>query len=1400
MCRRAQLGVLVIALALILSSRGLLAAMNPVASVHLTEGWATFGQVVPQGLAFDGLQVGNLPTQTDVKNRWPDGSIRFAVVTAKALVEGNYDITTGLLNTGSVAQVPQTASVALTISGCTPVPTSCPTGLYTASLPAAEAAVWLSGPLVREARSIVRPAAVGGELHPYLRVNFDTRVYRDGTSRVDVSVENMLNSPEARTLAYDVEVTVPGATPFAKPNVEHPYLTRWRKVFSTATFATIVPDISPFNLARALPPYLLIVADAVSDMTSPATSVNYNILGPGALEPNMPAHSGRQELAPYPDWTARYLVHKNPTQRNFVLANGDLSGSWPVHVREAEPGIPGADQSGVGPERIVSLDQRPTFWYDERGASLGLDHVRGAPLPIREYGNTAPMAGSGQSRLIPDNAHQPSIAYVPYLMTGDLYYAEEMAFWANYGMLRVNPDGGTRGSNGILESQETRGYAWALRNLVDAAAYYPDASPVKGYLSAKVNANLAWLDDYATAVAQDPNNPLKILWLGYRGSQDAGFIALWEQNYLAFAIDRANKQGFNGGLVHRDTIARLQLALFSSEPDYPRSTVLAADTTFSDGTFVPAGTQLDWGAPYLVNVATVPDPDRSWENPTYFTTMAQVAAGTTQGPTRFDRWRPYPGYYGPEARLNLMIGVESGWAGAQGAYDYLFPFIGINAAACGNLGSGADRPDLACRAGWALDFHQPNTPPPADLDADGDGVNDAADAFPLNPGESLDTDGDGVGNSADLDDDNDGTPDNADAFPLNASENTDTDGDGIGNNADPDDDNDARLDGVDPRPLVPNQPPTVASPGPQSSVEGAAISPVQVLAADMDGDAISYSASALPTGLAIDPQSGAINGTPGAGAPEMNDVTVTVSDGLAAASVTFAWAINNTGSGTNVVVTEPGWSIVFSNVTAPGNTRVTPVTAPSDVPTGFSVDGLPAFDVTTTAQFSGPVTVCIDVTPLAPDADTFASLRLLHGEGGTLVDRTILEPDMPAPDFASLMICTRIESFSLIAVAAIIPANEPPTIASPGSQSSAEGASVSLPIAVSDPDGDAVTLVAAGLPPGMALNGLAITGTPPFEAAGSYQVTLTASDGTLDTVMTFEWTVTDTNRAPSVSALAPPQATADTPIAPVAIIASDPDGDVLAYSATALPPGLSVLPGTNTIAGIPTQPGTFSVTARASDGKAAGTFTFNWVVVEAPAGAIELGNPGPQTSREGDWVRLRMDFEADGSGGAARARQRRRLPIHFTASGLPRGVHIHQNGIISGRVADHTAGEHRATVTLRIGKQEVTQVFTWTILPRNRPPRLRHLDDQASTVGTAVKLLVRATDPDGDPLTFTAKGLPPGLSMSAGGVISGTVGGGDREYHATVTVSDGQGRESCTFHWKAKVVKAKKEKEKGKAK
>ncbi len=708
--RTALLSVGTIALALCFARGAALdAQVATIATIGLTPGWVTFGQVVPRGLAVDGLKVGSLATQTDVKTRWDDGSIRFAVVTVKADVAGDFPVGAGAASGPAFVPALPTASVTLTIGGMP----------YLAALPAEPSAdLWLSGPNVYEGRTTIAPVSRQKGPHPFLRVSFDTRSYNDGKGRVDVSVENVLDQTGATTVTYDVTINVNGTDVWSKAAVEHFYLTRWRKLFEVgrSPFGSVTPDITPFNQARALPPYLPLVANVVDSVVASDGTLapTFDILQQGALNNPMWDHAGRPELAPYPDWTARYLVHKDPIQREFMLANGDLSGSWPFHIREPE----GSPTSGVGPDRFISLDQRPTVWLDDRANFDPIvkpeDRVKGSPLQMHEYGGGVPAPG--QSPLQPDIAHQPSLAYVPYLLTGDRYYGEEMGFIANYDLIHTYDGDGVRsdtcatcpkiGRNGVIENNEVRGYGWGLRNLVDAAAYAPNPE-ARDYFSQKVRNNLSWLDEYANS--QDPiKNPLRILWTGLR--PEIGYVSLWEQSYLAFAIDRANAQGFVGGLDHRNAIAQMQLRLFTSEPAYPRLSDRGC-TDPNHPEIVPPRIPCDWSAPYLIAAGQVPVPT-SWAGLTFFTSMEEIAAHTVGNP---DLQRPYEGFYGPEARLNLMIGISNKWAGAQASYDYLLPFIGVNNTACsiayGGNGS-ADRPDLACRAGWAVDFYpDPLTPP-----------------------------------------------------------------------------------------------------------------------------------------------------------------------------------------------------------------------------------------------------------------------------------------------------------------------------------------------------------------------------------------------------------------------------------------------------------------------------------------------------------------------------------------------------------------------------------------------------------------------------------------------------------------------------------------------------------------
>ena len=122
------------------------------------------------------------------------------------------------------------------------------------------------------------------------------------------------------------------------------------------------------------------------------------------------------------------------------------------------------------------------------------------------------------------------------------------------------------------------------------------------------------------------------------------------------------------------------------------------------------------------------------------------------------------------------------------------------------------------------------------------------------------------------------------------------------------------------------------------------------------------------------------------------------------------------------------------------------------------------------------------------------------------------------------------------------------------------------------------------------------------------------------------------------------------------------------------------------------------------------------------------------------------------------------------------GLHATQER--SGSI-DLVAGNHSIVVTFfeRYGAEVLEvlyqgpglskQVIPDTVLfhladappdPVNTPPSVTDPGDQSSELDSSVSLPITASDTDGDSLSFSASGLPPGLSIAtATGLISGTV-------------------------------------------
>jgi hypothetical protein len=161
----------------------------------------------------------------------------------------------------------------------------------------------------------------------------------------------------------------------------------------------------------------------------------------------------------------------------------------------------------------------------------------------------------------------------------------------------------------------------------------------------------------------------------------------------------------------------------------------------------------------------------------------------------------------------------------------------------------------------------------------------------------------------------------------------------------------------------------------------------------------------------------------------------------------------------------------------------------------------------------------------------------------------------------------------------------------------------------------------------------------------------------------------------------------------VPVSGSDSAGYPLTFSASGLPPGVSINSSTGTISGAASAAGSYDVTVQAMDSRnRVGGTSFSWTVDSAGVGvsnpgnpvAVGVVNPGNRTGRVGKPFSLQM-VAFDNNGGA----------LSYSASGLPPGLAIKPNGLISGTPS--SPGSFSVTVTARTGAVSGSTGFTLSI-------------------------------------------------------------------------------------------------------
>ena len=121
-------------------------------------------------------------------------------------------------------------------------------------------------------------------------------------------------------------------------------------------------------------------------------------------------------------------------------------------------------------------------------------------------------------------------------------------------------------------------------------------------------------------------------------------------------------------------------------------------------------------------------------------------------------------------------------------------------------------------------------------------------------------------------------------------------------------------------------------------------------------------------------------------------------------------------------------------------------------------------------------------------------------------------------------------------------------------------------------------------------------------------------------------------------------------------------------------------------------------------------------------------------------------------------------------------------GAITGTVSvgDAANGPYSVTIVANDGTYTAQTSFTWNV---NSPITITDDGDQTNNAGQTVSVTILASDAALGTLSYSATGLPNGLSInSSTGVISGTLSYGG-SWSPTITVTDGTYTNTDTFNW-----------------
>jgi hypothetical protein len=304
-----------------------------------------------------------------------------------------------------------------------------------------------------------------------------------------------------------------GATQVARIDVPRAdWRARWR--WQSAP-RRIVQDGAALARQRLIPVYAALDAP----MDPPPRGERWHPLEAAGVTTYMPTTGDRPDIGPLTEAQAAWVVTGDSGALQTLLAQGEAAGSVPWHFRDERTGAP------------IDLTAYPE-------------------ASCYEGGGNPQIAMPDKTLFTPDKAHQPALAYLPYLITGDPYFLEELQYQATFNDL-IDPRGYK------MAVGQVRSSAWSLRTLAQVAAVTPAQVPSWFRPQRGWEMMLAAVRDvFRKRFVEGRDPPQRIFHTTETAFEDRGYdnippstaIAPWQEDFQAIALGWTALLGHEGWL------------------------------------------------------------------------------------------------------------------------------------------------------------------------------------------------------------------------------------------------------------------------------------------------------------------------------------------------------------------------------------------------------------------------------------------------------------------------------------------------------------------------------------------------------------------------------------------------------------------------------------------------------------------------------------------------------------------------------------------------------------------------------------------------------------------------------------------------------------------------------------